>query len=148
MVHLIKNRIPNHYLLLFSWIAAIFATGGSLFFSQVMHFVPCTLCWYQRILMYPLVISLGIAYLHNDVSIRRYILPVSIPGFVLACYHYTIQMLPNVSTSQFCSPNNPCTDKEFSILGFITIPLMSATAFFLITLSMLLLKANHQNEMK
>ncbi|MDN3954974.1 disulfide oxidoreductase [Sporolactobacillus laevolacticus] len=138
---MIKNRIPNHYLLLFSWIVAIIATGGSLFFSQIMHLVPCTLCWYQRILMYPLVISLGIAYLMNDFSFKKYILPVSCLGFILACYHYIIQMLPLFNAVRFCSPSNPCAVKDFSIFGFITIPFMSAVAFLLITLIMMLVKS-------
>ncbi|MCO7174966.1 disulfide oxidoreductase [Sporolactobacillus kofuensis] len=138
---MIKNKIPNHYILLFAWIVAIVATAGSLFFSEIMHFVPCKLCWYQRILMYPLVISLGIAYLLNDSSIRKYILPVSCLGFILATYHYTIQMLPQVNKVAFCSPNNPCTVKDFSILGFITIPFMSGIAFLLITLVMLMIRS-------
>jgi disulfide bond formation protein DsbB len=141
---MIKNKNLNQYLLLFAWIVAIVATSGSLYFSQFMHLVPCTLCWYQRILMYPLVISLGIAYLLDDTSIKKYILPVSCLGFILACYHYTIQMLPHLSNIGFCSPNNPCTEKSFALLGFITIPFMSGIAFLLITLSMIFIKTGER----
>ena len=39
-----------------AFVVAAIATGGSLFFSQVAGFVPCELCWFQRICMYPLSI--------------------------------------------------------------------------------------------
>ncbi|MCL1631524.1 disulfide oxidoreductase [Sporolactobacillus sp. CPB3-1] len=136
------GKIPNSYFLLFSWIVAIIATGGSLFFSEVMHWTPCTLCWYQRILMYPLVIILGLAYLRNDRFIRIYVLSISVPGFVLACYHYALQMLPPFSAIAVCSPDNSCSEKTFAIFGFITIPFLSGTAFLLITLGMLMIHKN------
>ncbi|WP_143128451.1 disulfide bond formation protein B [Sporolactobacillus nakayamae] len=75
--------MPNHFLLLVALIVAIVATGGRLYFSEFMHLVPCTLCWYQCILMYPFVISIGIACFlfgfypcllslyHSDVSARE-----------------------------------------------------------------------------
>ncbi|MEM7737254.1 MAG: disulfide bond formation protein B, partial [Deinococcota bacterium] len=35
-----------------AWLIALVATAGSLYFSEVRNFIPCTFCWYQRILMY------------------------------------------------------------------------------------------------
>ena len=82
--------------LLFAWITSIIAMVGSLFFSERMGFIPCTLCWYQRILMYPLVIFLGIAFYRNDREIYKYILPMSIIGIVVSSYHYALQKIPSM----------------------------------------------------
>src|SRR3989344_7855918 len=68
----------SEYSLVFSFFIALFATSGSLFFSEIAHFTPCKLCWYQRIFMYPQLLLLGIATIKNDFNIRRYILPMSI----------------------------------------------------------------------
>lgn len=136
----IKMKFSGQYMLLFAWIVAIVAMGGSLFFSEIMHFTPCTLCWYQRILMYPLVIILGIAYLVNDTSVRKYVLPISVLGLILAVCHFAIQMLQPVHLASFCVPGNPCTEKFFALFGFVTIPFLSGTAFLLITLSMMLIQ--------
>lgn len=145
MIKINKEYLSNRLFLLSSWIVAIVATGGSLYFSEIRHFTPCTLCWYQRILMYPLTISLGIAFFRKDFSIKKYILPVSILGFIMACYHYIIQNFPISYSFKTCTLSIPCTEQDFSIFGFITIPFMSGTAFFLITTSMLLMKASKRN---
>lgn len=91
--------------------------------------------------MYPLTIILGIAFFSKDISIKKYILPVSILGFVIAAYHYTIQMFPLYPSYKICTASAPCTAQDFSLFSFITIPFMSGTAFLLITLSMILVKA-------
>jgi disulfide bond formation protein DsbB len=114
-----------------AFLVAPAATGGSLFFSEIAHFVPCKLCWYQRIFMYPQVILLGIAAVKNDFSIKRYILPLSITGLAIAIYHYALQMspLPLPCSDELVS----CAAKQTAHFGYITIPLMSLTAFLLIT---------------
>src|SRR5690625_2882506 len=70
--------------LLFAWVTSIIALGGSLFFSEQMGFIPCTLCWFQRILMYPLTILLGIAFYKNDKEIYKYVLPFSVMGMLVS----------------------------------------------------------------
>lgn len=66
--------------LLFAWVVSLTATSGSLFLSEVWHFIPCELCWYQRIFMYPLVIVLGIAAYRQRTEILPYILPLVVIG--------------------------------------------------------------------
>jgi len=120
--------------LVFSFFVALFAMSGSLFFSEIAHFVPCKLCWYQRICMYPQVLLLGIANLKNDWGIKRYVLPLSIVGAVIAAYHYLLQMspIPLPCSDEIVS----CAAKQVGYFGYITIPLMSFTAFALIILFM------------
>lgn len=125
--------------LLIAWIASFIALCGSLYFSEIMGFTPCTLCWYQRILMYPLVALLGIAFYRNDKKIYIYILPLSILGMLLAGYHYTLQKFPIVSEFSICSDGIPCSGAYINWFGFITIPFMALVAFTIITLSMIVL---------
>ncbi|MCG7319557.1 disulfide oxidoreductase [Brevibacillus laterosporus] len=126
--------------LVFSWITALIATIGSLYFSEVMHFVPCTLCWYQRILMYPLTILLGIAVYRNDTSIYRYILPLLIVGMITSAYHYGVQKVPFMKGAALCTQGVPCTGEYINWLGFITIPFLALVAFVIITICLLVVK--------
>ncbi|HET7577716.1 MAG TPA: disulfide oxidoreductase [Bacillales bacterium] len=119
------------YSLYIAWLAAIVATGGSLYFSEIRGFIPCELCWYQRILMYPLVILLGIACFRGDKHIIPYILPLSIIGGCFSIYHYSEQKF---SAPSICTAGPvPCSGEYINWLGFITIPLMALTAFVIIT---------------
>ena len=131
-------RIFSDNALIFSFFLALFATAGSLFLSEIAHFVPCKLCWYQRIAMYPQVLLLGIASLKSDFLVRKYILPLSVIGLVIAIYHYALQMSPIPLPCSDELAN--CALKQINYFGYITIPLMSATAFALIILFMLLLR--------
>ena len=126
--------------LLLSWVAALIATLGSLYFSEVMHFIPCTLCWYQRIFMYPLAIILGIAFYRNDQGIYRYVLPLSIIGMLISGYHTLLQKLPFLQQFEMCTTGVPCSKDYINWLGFITIPLLAFIAFTVITVSLLILE--------
>ncbi|AZU63740.1 disulfide oxidoreductase [Neobacillus mesonae] len=130
--------------LLLSWIAAIIATLGSLYFSEVMHFIPCTLCWYQRIFMYPLAIILGIAVYRNDTGIYKYALPVSIIGLLISGYHTLLQKVPALKQFEMCTTGVPCSKDYINWLGFITIPLLAFVAFAIITICMAALARSHK----
>ena len=116
-----------------AWIVAITATAGSLYFSEVRLFVPCSLCWYQRIMMYPLVIILGVASYRQDAGVARYALPMSILGGAVALFHYLEQKVPGFSAPSLCRMGVPCTQEYINWLGFITIPFLALVAFTLIT---------------
>lgn len=109
-------------------VVATVATGGSLYFSLGMGLIPCDLCWYQRILMYPLVPFLAVGILRGD-SLSAYVLPLSVGGFAVATYHNYLQMAPVTGT---CSSEVPCHVVQYAFHGF-TIPQMSLTAFGIIT---------------
>jgi len=136
----VQNFIGK-YGILFSFIVALTATLGSLFYSEIAGFAPCVLCWYQRIFMYPEVVLLGIALFKKDKAIIDYSLALSIIGTVLAGYHYLMQL--GVVSSL------PCTAVGYSVscvklfvmqFGYITIPLMSLTAFVLIVIFLVFAK--------
>lgn len=125
--------------LLVSWLTALGATLGSLYFSEVMHFIPCTLCWYQRILMYPLAVILGIAFYRNDKNIYKYALPFSIFGILLSSYHTALQKVPYLQQFEMCKTGIPCSKDYLNWLGFITIPMMALVAFIIITIGLVIL---------
>ena len=111
---------------------ALVATLGSLYYSEIAGFVPCTLCWYQRILMYPLTVVILVGILKRDATLADYVLPLSIVGIGLSGYHYLLQ-LGVFEHSAACRVGVPCGLRYVNYLGFITIPLMAFTAFVMIT---------------
>jgi len=118
------------------WLAfavAAVATGGSLFFSEVAHFVPCELCWYQRIAMYPLSITLLLAAIANDHHVARYLLPFPIVGASVAIYHLLVENHV-IEQTQACLLSAPggCATKWIEEFGYITIPTLSLSAFVLL----------------
>lgn len=126
--------------LLFTWIVSLIATLGSLFFSEILNFIPCTLCWYQRILMYPLTLILGIAFYHGDRTVYKYVLPISLVGMVISCYHYCLQKIPVLQKFEMCTSGIPCSGEYINLLGFITIPFLAFIAFSVITLMMIIIR--------
>lgn len=127
-------RFFVQYSLYCAWIVAVIATAGSLYFSEIKEFIPCTLCWVQRIFMYPLVIILGIATYRQDHSISIYTLPLSIIGGLVALWHVLIQKIPALKELGKCKIGVPCNMDYINWFGFITIPMLSLIAFILITL--------------
>ncbi len=120
-----------------AWLVALTATLGSLYFSEVRGFVPCTLCWYQRILMYPLVILLGIASYRQDRGVTVYALPLTVLGGAVSIYHVLEQKIPGFGAPALCRVGVPCSAAYINWLGFISIPVLALTAFTLITLLLL-----------
>ncbi len=116
----------------FAFYVALVATAGSLFYSLYAGFKPCDLCWYQRIFMYPQVLLLGIAFLRDDIGIIDYVFSLSISGFIISMYHNIIYY--NKAATAVCSLGGSCTTQYFAAFNYVTIPMMSFTAFSLILL--------------
>ena len=107
---------------------------GSLYLSEILKFVPCTLCWYQRILMYPLAVILLVGFLRRDKGVFLYVLPFSILGIGVSTYHYLLQKTDLFSHSAVCNTGIPCTTTWINLYGFVTVPFLALTAFLTITL--------------
>jgi disulfide bond formation protein DsbB len=121
----------RHVALLAAWAA----TAGSLYMSEVLHWIPCLLCWYQRILMYPLAVILLVGILRRDRGLHWYVLPLSIGGALVSLYHYLLIM-----TDWFppppCNTGVPCTVDYINMVGplsFVKVPFLALTAFLIIT---------------
>lgn len=120
-----------------AWLVALMATIGSLYFSEVRMFVPCALCWWQRIFMYPLVAILGVATLRQDFGVWRYALPLSLIGLGTAGYHVLLQKVPGLAPPASCAVGVPCSLQYINWFGFVTIPTLALVAFTLISAIML-----------
>lgn len=103
------------------------ATLGSLYYSEVVGYVPCVLCWGQRIFMYPLALILTVGAIRNDLGVRVYALALAIPGAALSVYHSWIQAFPQETS--FCTAEAPCAERHVWELGFVSIPFMALSAF-------------------
>jgi len=104
------------------------ATLGSLYLSEVAHFTPCTLCWYQRIAMYPLAVVLVMAAVRRDWAIRPYALTLALIGVPISVYHLLLERFPTLERD-ICSTSVPCTLIWVEELGFLTIPTMALAGF-------------------
>ena len=124
---------------------ALAALLGSLYYSEVAGFIPCTLCWYQRILMYPLSLIILIGIVQQDEYLPNYVLPFSILGIGFSGYHYLIQ-LGILSQPDTCSGGIPCGLRYVNYFGFVTIPFMALTAFVLITGVMIAVKRTERQQ--
>jgi disulfide bond formation protein DsbB len=117
---------------LFAWIVAAVTTLGSLYYSEHAGFVPCELCWYQRILMYPLVIVLGVALLRRDRAVWITTLVFVGVGAPISLYHWLVERVPAFEESSSCSAITPCSTPWFEKLGFVTLSWMALSSFLLI----------------
>jgi disulfide bond formation protein DsbB len=127
------NKFIRKYILYIAWVQAFVATVGSWYFSEVRHFVPCILCWYQRIFMYPLVFIIAVGILKKDHKVSNYILPLSIAGAVVAFYQNLLYYNVLPESSAPCTLGVSCTTRYIEYFGFLTIPLLSLLAFVTIT---------------
>ncbi len=111
---------------------ALTGTLASLFFSEIMELRPCSLCWYQRICIFPLVLVVGAGIARHDAMLAWYALPLAVVGLTLSAYHNLLQfgIIPEALAP--CIEGELCSQKQIEWLGFITIPLMTFAALGLI----------------
>jgi disulfide bond formation protein DsbB len=114
-----------------AFLVAALATGGSLFLSEVAGFIPCELCWFQRICMYPLSILTLFAAAHGDYKLARYLLPLPVVGAGVSIFHLLVENHV-VATPQGCQVGAGCTVKWIDYFGYMTIPTLALTAFVLL----------------
>lgn len=130
-----NKRIENG--LIFICTVSLVATLGSLYFSEVRGYVPCTLCWYQRILMYPIVLISGIALFQKNARIALTTAIFATVGGSISLYHYGIQKLSFLGESAPSCGAVSCTGQYINYLGFITIPFLALVAFIIILITSL-----------
>lgn len=120
-------------LVFLTWLVTLCATFGSMTLSEVMDLVPCALCWYQRIFMFPLAFILGVGVYRKDNNAAYYVLPLSIIGMLIAFYHSLLQWGIIKEAITTCSIDSSCAVPQINWFGFITIPFMSFVSFAVIT---------------
>mgnify|MGYP001446271544 FL=1 len=112
-----------------AWLIASTSTLGALFFGEVMHLPPCSLCWYQRIFMFPLTLILPLGLFPLDKNVVRYTLPMAALGGLVAAFHVLLVDGVIPKSIKPCAQGVPCSEKVIEWFGFVTIPLLSFAAF-------------------
>ena len=123
-----------------AFLVSLIATLGSLFFSEIMNFIPCSLCWYQRIFMYPLVFIFLINLLFPDDKIFKYSFPLVFIGWIIAIYHNLLMFKIIPENLSPCVQGIPCSVDYLNWFGFITIPLLSFFAYTTVLILLLKIK--------
>lgn len=126
-------------LLFIVWTQSLVATLGSLYFSEILGYIPCDLCWIQRIFMYPIVIISTIALIKKNKDIAYGSLYLSGIGMLFSIYHYGIQKVPFMGDANGICGAVPCNLQYINYFGFVTIPFLAGVAFIVIFISSLLL---------
>lgn len=122
------------------WVIAAVSTAGSLFFSHVMEFDPCVLCWYQRICLFPLVFILAAGLFPLDRTVVRYSLPLAAAGLLTAAYHNLLYAGFIPKGIRPCAKGVSCTEEYINLFGILSIPMLSLLAFAALTALLILLK--------
>lgn len=127
------------YTFYLGFLVALGAVLLSLFYSDVVGYPPCELCWIQRIFLYPLAILTGVSLILGISLSKKFILSLAVPGMIVAAYHVLIQagIIKEFIT---CSSAKPCNTIDISLFGFLTIPMMSLIAFAIIVATILFAK--------
>lgn len=121
------------------WLAggvALAATLGSLYLSEIVHLIPCRLCWFQRIAMYPIALILLMAAVRKDSKARLYATTLAVIGAGIAVWHRLIQAYPSLDSGACAASGPPCSAPYIKEFGFVTIPYMALSAFLLILVLM------------
>ena len=135
-----RSNFSSLTFIFLAFLVSLVATLGSLFFSEIMHFIPCSLCWYQRIFMYPLVLLFLVNLLYPDDKIFKYSFPLVIIGLLISIYQNLLiyKVIPeNLSP---CVSGIPCSVDYLNWFGFITIPLLSFFSYTTILILLILFK--------
>lgn len=140
MTHTDKTTNSNWNILFICWLIASVSALGSLFFSEIMKFAPCVLCWYQRISLFPLVLIFSVGLLSFDKSVVKYALPLALAGWLIALYHNLLYTGIIPESAQPCSKGVSCTEDYIKLFGIFTIPMLSLMAFSAIVVLLFMLK--------
>jgi len=116
------------------WLVAAVTMAGSLYYSiGPPQFVPCELCWYQRICLYPMAVIMLVAAIRRDRRVWTYVVPILTVGAAIAVYHVQLQAYP--TQRSFCPTLTPCTTRYVWEFGFVSLPFMSlAASCFIMTM--------------
>ncbi|MFA6301249.1 MAG: disulfide bond formation protein B [Candidatus Paceibacterota bacterium] len=122
--------IDKHFLILV-FLISLSATIFPLVYSEIIRFVPCYLCWWQRVFMFPLVLIFGVALWDKDRKVIRYVLPLLCAGFLASVYQNFFYYFGENSNLPCDASGVSCYQHVVSVFGgYISIPMMALTVFF------------------
>jgi len=123
----------GRYALLLAFLISISAVIGSLFYSEIIGFEPCVLCWWQRVFLYPLVIIFGMAIWKKAPRAFLYAVPLTLLGALVASYHSYVS-LGGASLLPCTAVGEACSKVYVMAFGYVTLPFMGLTVALYILL--------------
>jgi disulfide bond formation protein DsbB len=102
---------------------------GSLYFSEEAGYIPCRLCWFQRIAMYPIALVALVALIRRDRGARWYIVPTATIGALISTWHYLVEWHPTWEGTSCALFGPACSDIWFRTWGFSTLAFMALCGF-------------------
>ncbi len=126
------------------WFIAVLGTLVSLYFSEVLFYWPCVLCWYQRVALYPLTVIIPIALLKKDYKVYMYIFALNVIGTLVSIYHNLIYYDIIQGTLGTCISGVSCTTKYVELFGFVSIPLLALAGFMAINILLIVYSKRKQ----
>jgi disulfide bond formation protein DsbB len=130
----------NWALLFLCWLIVCISALGSLFFSEIMNFAPCVLCWYERVCLYPLVLILSMGLFSFDKSVVRFSFPLALIGWFISLYHNLLYSGIIPESIQPCSQGVSCTEEYIDLFGVLSIPMLALISFSAIVILLFNLK--------
>ncbi len=136
-------RIIRGNALFIVFMLAVASIVGTLAIEYVGLLLPCELCWWQRIFMYPIALVSGVAFIKNVsfADIVDYVLVLAIPGALVALYQHLLQILPTGSLIP-CGASGECAVRSVFEFGYITIPWMAVSVFAVLIFIALVARKN------
>lgn len=143
----ISQQMSTPWLMLFGgWLIATIATLSSLFFSEIIKLPVCSLCWYQRIAIYPLVLIMPLALFPLDLKMTRYAGILTAFGWVMALFHVLLVAGVIPKSAQPCVKDIPCSETHLNLFGFLNMPMMSLLTFSVIGVLLFLARNRDHHE--
>lgn len=140
--------LSRRYGLLIIFLVSLFGTAMTLVYSEVFGFIPCGLCWLQRVFLYPMVIISAIALVKRDVAGTLYLMCLAIFGAIVGLYQHYLQMGGSALVAcPVAGAGADCARRIVFEFGYITFPLMSVTLFvFIFVVAMIIRSSKKQND--
>lgn len=136
----VAQRIGVTNALRLSWLIALVATLGSLYYQFVIGLEPCMQCWLQRIAIFPLAIILGIAVVKDDEAVTPYVLGLNIYGIVMSLWHMLVEF-GVLGESSTCAASGPaCAEPYFRAFGFMTLAWMALATSLAVAACMVIVR--------
>ncbi len=121
--------IDKHYLTL-GFLISLSASLFTLVYSEIVGFVPCYLCWYQRVFILPLPFIFGAAIWSKDRKIVKYVLPLLSVGFIISVYQNFNYYFADIGSLPCDASGVSCYQQLVSEFGgYISIPMLALTSF-------------------
>lgn len=123
----------------FGFLIALGAVSMSLFYSGIIGYPPCELCWIQRIFLYPQLVLFGVKLFRRENNITDSSMILAIIGALISVYHIYVENGGTIgpTCADPASGGVSCAVRYVYEFNYIGIPMMALTMSVFIILILL-----------